>query len=109
MQSYAIRRMIRGKELALVYCVPSQNESRVPRISKAMIKGRRLGSARPPPQSSDILTKSEGRLVKVQEFKKACWSEDLIGLMASPVEETPEKDVDPGFPCPTFAKMHTSG
>ena len=63
----------------------------------------------PPPQSSDTLTESEGRLVKVQEFKKAFWSEDLVGPMLSPIEGTPEEDVEPGFPCSTFAKMRTSG
>ena len=73
--------------LALVYCISSQE---VPKISTAMIKGRRLGSARLPPQSSDTFTKHEGRLVKVQEFKEAFWSEDLIGLMASPIQGTPE-------------------
>ena len=77
-------------------------------MSTAMIKGRRLGSARPPSQSSNTFTKSEGRLVKVQEFKKAFWSEDLVEPVSSPIEETPEEDVEPGFPCFTFAKMCTS-
>ena len=74
-----------------------------------MIKGRRLGSARPPLQSSDTLMKSESRLVKVQEFKKAFWSEDLIGTTAPPIEGTPEKNVEPGFSCPTFANVHAFG
>ena len=109
MQNYAIRRKIRGEELVLVYCVPFQDESQIPKISTATIKGRRLGSARPPSQSSDTLTESEDRLVRVQKFKKAVWSEDLIGSAVSPIEGTSEKDVEPGFPCPTFAKMCTSG
>jgi len=109
MQEHAIRRKIRGESLVLVYCISSQDKFWVPKISTATIKGRRLGSARPPPQSSDIFTKSEGRLVKVQEFKKAFWSEDLVGSTLSPIKGTPEEDVEPGFPCSTFAKMGTSG